>query len=405
LIVYIQVGGSLSGLLHAIVFKHLGHNVHVLERSPQYLLRSQAAGLRAGPDVSKFIDKYVKLDESNSMWMASQLLETVDVDGGVISSFPPTDVMLLTTWSLLYDLLKTNLLKVEATLPVTYETGKIVRDVKYHGNEITVAYSDATTKISNVLRADLVIAADGGHSTVRTTVLPDLRPKYAGFVTWRGVVPETSVPEATRQALRKKTLMFRTATGYTVSYYVPSETGSVEPGDCQFIWIWYEKLEENTKEFQETFTDVDSQKHFTTIPRGKVSPKVWERKRELGTALSKPFSELIQKTTSPFVSAIRDCSSANAVFHDGKLVLVGDAFSLFRPHAAMSLNQASKQALGLAEVFQGKTTLQEWEEKSIHYAKATNALSNGYGEYCFTGKVPTSLSNVNSKIKPGEQAK
>ncbi|TVY85846.1 2,6-dihydroxypyridine 3-monooxygenase [Lachnellula willkommii] len=314
------------------------------------------------------------------MWMASQLLETVDVDGGVISSFPPTDVMLLTTWSLLYDLLKTNLLKVEATLPVTYETGKIVRDVKYHGNEITVAYSDATTKISNVLRADLVIAADGGHSTVRTTVLPDLRPKYAGFVTWRGVVPETSVPEATRQALRKKTLMFRTATGYTVSYYVPSETGSVEPGDCQFIWIWYEKLEENTREFQETFTDVDGQKHFTTIPRGK-------------------------KTTSPFVSAIRDCSSPNAVFHGGKLVLVGDAFSLFRPHAAMSLNQASKQALGLAEVFQGETTLQEWEEKSIHYAKAINALSNGYGEYCFTGKAPTSLSNVNSRIKPGEQAK
>ena len=42
---------------------------------------------------------------------------------------------------------------------------------------------------------DLVIAADGPSSTVRGIVCPDVERKYAGYVAWRGTVPEKEASE------------------------------------------------------------------------------------------------------------------------------------------------------------------------------------------------------------------
>lgn len=205
----------MSGLLHAIVFKHLGHKVHVLERSSQALLQSQAAGLSAGPEVQNFIKEYVKTDKPYAM--LSNLLQVVNKEGTVINSLPSGDTMHLTTWSILYDLLKTHLLDKASYPEVQYETGKKVHDVHYNGESVSVVYSDVETGISDTLKADLVIAADGANSAVRETVLPSLRPKYAGYVTWRGTVPENAISEKSKSDLRNRVLLFRTSEGYAVS--------------------------------------------------------------------------------------------------------------------------------------------------------------------------------------------
>lgn len=147
-------------------------------------------------------------------------------------------------------------------------------------------------------------------------------------------------------------------------------------------------VDEDSAEFREIFTDISGKRHSTTIPRGKMRPQVWAKKRNNGTALSAPFAELVEKTEDPFVSAIREAPASNSVFYDGKLLLVGDAFSLFRPHVGASTNQAAVQALGLADVFQGKSNLADWEKSSLEYARRTSAISVAYGESFFTGKFP-----------------
>lgn len=44
--------------------------------------------------------------------------------------------------------------------------------------------------------ADIVVAADGVHSTLRTVLFPaHPRPVYAGYITWRGVVPAERVAD------------------------------------------------------------------------------------------------------------------------------------------------------------------------------------------------------------------
>lgn len=210
-----KVGGSLSGLIHAIVFQKLGHKVHVLEKSSEALLQSQAAGLNAGPDVQKFINECILTDKPYSK--TCDLFEVVNIEGAVINAFPGNGTMHLTTWRVLYEMFKTELSSDENGEVAVYETQKLVQEVKRNGEKMVVGYSDTMTGVSGVLQAYLVIAADGSHSQVRKTVLPRLTPEYAEYITWRGAIPESSVSEETRKVLRDRVILFRTERGYTIS--------------------------------------------------------------------------------------------------------------------------------------------------------------------------------------------
>ena len=58
----IIVGGSLSGLMHALRLLSLPSppTVRILERSPTALLHNQGAGVVAGPETQQFFAEYVR---------------------------------------------------------------------------------------------------------------------------------------------------------------------------------------------------------------------------------------------------------------------------------------------------------------------------------------------------------
>ena len=57
--------------------------------------------------------------------------------------------------------------------------------------------------------ADLLVGADGLHSTVRAQFLPELAPRYAGYVAWRGVVEAASLsPELRAMVLHRMVFGF-----------------------------------------------------------------------------------------------------------------------------------------------------------------------------------------------------
>jgi 2-polyprenyl-6-methoxyphenol hydroxylase-like FAD-dependent oxidoreductase len=201
--------------MHAIVLKKLGHDVHVLEKSSADVLRSQAGGLNAGPDVQKFIAEYIQPQEPYTK--TSNAVEVINLQGAVINQIPSKDPYQLTTWSLLYRMFKTHFLADGGSV-VKYEMEKHVKGIKEDGDKVLVTYSNADGT-SHELSADLVIAADGAHSIIRRTVIPDATPpEYAGFVTWRGALSVSEVSAASRAVLEGRMLIFRTDDGgYTVS--------------------------------------------------------------------------------------------------------------------------------------------------------------------------------------------
>ena len=85
--------------MNAIVLRNLGYSVRVLERRDDAALQSEAAGIRAGPEVHTFIETYIKDYPEYAIRMPG--IDIVDEKGDVVTQLPVTEPMRMTTWKIL----------------------------------------------------------------------------------------------------------------------------------------------------------------------------------------------------------------------------------------------------------------------------------------------------------------
>jgi 2-polyprenyl-6-methoxyphenol hydroxylase-like FAD-dependent oxidoreductase len=169
----------------------------------------------------------------------------------------------------------------------------------------------------------------------------------------------------------------------------------------EFVWIWYDTIAEDSPTFVETFTDIEGKKHFSTIPRGRIQPQVWQRVLGRKDTVSNPhFIDLLSHTSEPFVSAVRDFPGTKSIFHGGKILLVGDAFALCRPHAGGSTSQAAFQALELRKLLEGQMDFNEWERICVEAAAKESMKSLGAAQFFFSGEMP---KFIQAMVAKGEQ--
>ena len=64
-------------------------------------------------------------------------------------------------------------------------TGKKIVDVQQNYDQVVVYFDDDTTET-----ADFLIATDGINSKIRQRILPKSKPRYAGYICWRGVIKD-----------------------------------------------------------------------------------------------------------------------------------------------------------------------------------------------------------------------
>lgn len=380
------VGGSLGGLFMGVALKRLrkDFNIRVLERNPTPLLHDQGAGVVAGPEAQQF---FTKFDRTRTpLIVTSHQRLYLDKNGNVIDREQKEQQM--TSWDLLYHLLRANLDGVEskyADVPapeenegsVSYEYGCTVTDVNVPrgtsqsldiSNPITVSITHHSGQTSTVA-ADLIIAADGPSSKIRQLYLPDIKRTYAGYVAWRGTVPEDKVSPAAKDVFVEKFPFFHTENNQILAYTIPGKYGNLEPGKRLLNWVWYVNYPEDSPEHIDLMTDGDGQRHHITLPAGGVRKDVWAKLKQYADATLPPqFAELVEKTEVPFVQAITDVISPSAIFGSNRVLLIGDALAGLRPHTAMSTSQAAMNAMKLAEAInniesQGVEALQTWEKE------------------------------------------
>jgi 2-polyprenyl-6-methoxyphenol hydroxylase-like FAD-dependent oxidoreductase len=395
-----QAGGSLGGLLHGIALSRLGHRVTILERSPTPLLQDQGAGVVAGSDVQAFFAAYDRT--RTPLAVPSRARQYLDRVGKVIDREEREQQM--TSWDTLYNLLRTNFdgTKTDVAAPpprepgdgaVEYAYGRKVTGFKDLGPGSGVSVTSVPTADDRggerTETADLLIASDGASSTIRATLLPEVKRTYAGYVAWRGTCPEDVLSPETKDTLLETFTFFHGPGTQMLSYLIPGHAGTLERGHRLMNWVLYWNYPEGSAEHREIMTDGDGKQHGITLPPGGVREEVWAaHRRRAQETLPPQFSEIVLHTEVPFVQAITDVISSQAVFHGGRVLLVGDALAGFRPHTAASTSQAAFDAMQVAELVQGKITLEEWEKRVLDYARETQSKGVQMGDRSQFGEHP-----------------
>ncbi|THX20164.1 FAD/NAD(P)-binding domain-containing protein [Aureobasidium pullulans] len=334
----------------------LGHQVHILEQSTENFRHGQAAGIRAGPEAQRFLAEF-DLHKHYPYAVDCPGMQFINKksDYGRFVKFS----MKQTSWTMLYYRLRANfdgLVSKHFPAPLElaseagnakYDLGKRVLGLTEDGSQVQVQYRDVATEEIKTVQADLVIGADGSYSAIRRIFRPpserEDRP-YAG-------------------------------------YAIPGHDGSLEPGNRILNFVWYHNCPDDS-EFQEVMTDIFGQTHHSTLQPGMLRPEVWEQQVKFAQAnFAAPFVELVENTSQPFVAAVSDDICDRATFMNGKVILVGDALALFRPHIALSANQAAYDCLELQKVLKGEMSMKHWERNVLGYATKTRQLSVVVGTF------------------------
>ncbi len=177
------VGGGPGGLVTALALRRAGIEPLVIERAPGH--RSLGAGVSLWPNAMRLLRRWgigpaieargaIAGDTTINTWSGRPL---VTVDAGRLEARFGAPLVVIHCASL-QTVLRTALGR--DTLHLGADCVGLEQDA--HG--VSVVLSDGRRH-----QADLVIGADGAHSTVRATVVDDTPPRYGGITAWRGVVP------------------------------------------------------------------------------------------------------------------------------------------------------------------------------------------------------------------------
>ncbi|KZP11666.1 monooxygenase [Athelia psychrophila] len=383
--------------MSGIVLKRLGHNVHIFERNPSAVLHDQGAGIVAGNETKDFFEKHDR--SHHPLAIKSHLRCYLDIKGEVVQQ--DSLEYMMTSWDLLYNILRANYdgtnsdyCDVPPPNPgdgeAAYNIAHTLTGIRQSGSSVELDYQ---VKDGHDVKftADLVIAADGPSSTVRSLLAPTIQRTYTGYVAWRGTILEDMASPSAKEAFVEKLTYFNSEGIQILAYVIPGENGTLEPGKRLINWVWYNNYAEDSREFAELMTDKDGQKHRLSLRIGGMREEI--RSRQIAYArrvLPPQFAEIVEKTEHPFIQAITDVTSRQISFFDGKVLLVGDAVCGFRPHVAASTSQAALHAQLLDRVFQGEMTVEEWEKQVLQHADRVSRQGILLGERSQFGRQPLS---------------
>lgn len=213
--------------------------------------------------------------------------------------------------------------------------------------------------------------------------MPDVRPRYAGYVAWRGVVDESDLSPAEHELLYGRMSFCLPESELLLAIGMPGRGDDTREGHRRFYWIWFRPADLKTN-LPNLCTDASGKCHGTSIPPHLVRPEIIRELHAVAAAeFAPPIAAIIKRTPQPFPHGIFDLESPQLVF--GRVVLLGDAAFVARPHVGAGVTKAALDAQCLADAFTANAdlgaALARYERDRLQFGKSLVAWSRHLGAY------------------------
>ena len=321
----------MSGLFAAILLRRAGWEADVYERVDVGLI-GRGAGIVTHEEMRAVL-RAAGCDPSKDLGVDVTMRRTLDRSGAVAGDFvcPQT----LTSWDRVFRMLR------QEFPDERYHIGKELQRVEQRGDRVIAHFADGTSA-----EGDLMIGADGFRSNVRAEVLPEVKPAYAGYIAWRGLVDEDVIPALVHADIFDAMVFGLPPNEQFISYPVAGRDNDLRPGHRRCNFVWYRPADEAT-ELRRLLTDASGTFHALGIPPPLVRAEVIASLREDSRTLLAPqLDAVVSLTPQPFLQPIFDVETTRMAA--GRVAIIGDAAFLARPHVAAGVTKAAEDAMALA---------------------------------------------------------
>jgi 2-polyprenyl-6-methoxyphenol hydroxylase-like FAD-dependent oxidoreductase len=324
------IGGSMSGLLAAIMLHRRGWTVDVFERVDGELA-GRGAGIVAQPEL---IARMTALGlDGRDLGVAIARRQLLDRAGNVAGTLDRPQI--LTAWERVYRVLR------DGFPAEHYHRGRGFKAFAQDANGVTAQFADGGTA-----EGDVLIGADGLRSTVRQQCLPAIAPLYAGYVAWRALIAESALPVAIHRDLFEAMTFCLPPGEQFLGYPVAGPDNDLRRGHRRYNIIWYRPADE-AQELPWLLTDDGGVLHSISIPPPLIRREAIAGMRDAAEQLLAPqLRAIVRLIDEPLLQPIYDLASPRLAF--GRVAIIGDAAFVARPHVAAGVSKAADDAAALA---------------------------------------------------------
>lgn len=353
----IVVGGSIGGLTAALLLRDLGFTVDVYERTPGEL-DGRGGGIVVQPEAVRWFKERSKR-RPDQLSTVSKFFRVFGPNNEI--QFEEPVEWRFTSWGTLYRALLSDFGRKH------YHLGHYFVGLDQDADGATLRFANGREE-----RAELVVFADGITSVARKRLLPESRLEYAGYIGWRGTVPETELSDSTRALLGDALSYSFGDQTHICMYPIPGPNDATAVGERLMNYVWYKNTPDGNH-LDEIMTDKGGFRGEVSVHPGKVQERYIDQMREEAAELAPAATELVRSTALPYIQPIMDFRPPQMVF--GRVVTLGDAGFVARPHAAAGTAKAAAEAWNLSDALEASSgdidaALRSWEPGQLEVGNA-----------------------------------